>query len=165
MTEKEQKELDPREDLFCSNYTAVGTETFNHKEKSALAAGYAEASAGNQATKLLRRPEIQQRLDELKAENRKRNNVSTDSVVENLTHDRDMARAKGDWQAAIRADELIGKTLGCFTDVQVIDEPERRELSEREAEEVTQLAKIRLQQKYGLQERAHTPVSAEKKVG
>jgi hypothetical protein len=76
-----------------------------------------------------------------------------------------MARAKGDWQAAIRADELIGKTLGCFTDVQVIDEPERRELSEREAEEVTQLAKIRLQQKYGLQERAHTPVSAEKKVG
>jgi len=119
-TDKMTERLDPREDLFCSNYTALGTETFNHKEKSALAARYAEASAKNQATKLLRRPEIQQRIDELKAENRKRNNVSTDSVVENLTHDRDMARAKGDWQAAIRADELIGKTLGCFVNRQEI---------------------------------------------
>jgi phage terminase small subunit len=130
----EPKTLEPREDLFCSNYTAIGTETFSHKERSAVSAGYSEKSAGNAATALLRRPEIQQRIDELKAENRRRNNVSTDSVVENLTHDRDMARAKGDWAAAIRADELIGKTLGCFTDVQVLDEPARRELDAQETE-------------------------------
>jgi len=160
------KELDPREDLFCSNYTAVGTETFNHKEKSGIAAGYAEASAKNQATKLLKRPEIQQRIDELKAENRQRNNVSTDSVVENLTHDRDMARAKGDWQAAIRADELIGKTLGCFVDKQEITDTQcQRELDEKASQEAVELSRLRLASKYGLTEMPAKPVSAEKKVG
>ena len=144
------KALEPREDLFCSNYTAIGAETFNHKEKSAVGAGFSEASAGNKATALLRRPEIQRRLEELKAENRQRNNVSTDSVVENLTHDRDMARAKGDWAAAIRADELIGKTLGVFTDVQMITEPAKRELDEQEQAEATELARLRLASKYGL---------------
>ena len=142
---KPKKPLDPRADLFCSCYTAVGTPTFNHKEASAVAAGFSEASARNQATRLLRKPAIQQRLDELKAANRERNNVSVDSVVENLTHDRDMARAKGDWSAAIRADELLGKVLGCFTDRQELVAPERQvELDERERAECLALAAIRL---------------------
>lgn len=143
---KPKKPLDPRADLFCSCYTAVGMPTFNHKEASAVAAGFSEASARNQATKLLRKPAIQQRLDELKAANRQRNNVSVDSVVENLTHDRDMARAKGDWSAAIRADELLGKVLGCFTDRQQfgVDPAKQPELDERERAEGLALAAIRL---------------------
>jgi hypothetical protein len=149
--------LNPKEDLFCSNYTAIGEPTFSHKERSAVAAGYSEKCAGNAATALLRRPEIQRRLDELKAENRQRNNVSTDSVVENLTHDRDMARAKGDWAAAIRADELIGKTLGVFVDKQEITEPERRDLDAAEKAEASELARLRLASKYGLTERASPP--------
>jgi phage terminase small subunit len=142
---KKTKPLDPRADLFCSCYTAVGTPTFNHKEASAVAAGFSEASARNQATRLLRKPAIQRRIDELKAANRQRNNVSVDSVVENLTHDRDMARAKGDWSAAIRADELLGKVLGCFTDRQELVAPERQQdLDERERAECLALAAIRL---------------------
>jgi hypothetical protein len=142
---KTTKQIDPRSDLFCSCYTAVGAPTFNHKEASAIAAGFSEASARNRATALLRLPVIQQRINELKEANRERNNVTVDSVIENLTHDRDSARAKGDWSASIRADELLGKMLGCFTERTELVSPERRRvLDEREQAECRAIALIRL---------------------
>jgi len=163
---KKTKPLDPRADLFCSCYTAVGTPTFNHKEASAVAAGFSQASARNQATKLLKQPAIQQRLDELKAANRQRNNVSVDSVVENLTHDRDSARAKGDWQAAIRADELLGKIVGCFVDRQSFETPEHRiELDERERQEALAIAAIRLRMLTGGEDAAVKMIAGERLDG
>lgn len=143
---KKTKEFDPRSDLFCSNYTAVGTPTFGHKERSAVDAGFSEKSARNRATALLRRPVIQQRISELQAANRQRNNVSVDSVILNLTHDRDSARAKGDWQAAIRADELLGKIVGCFAErVQFVAPEIQRELDASERAGLCAIARIRLE--------------------
>jgi phage terminase small subunit len=144
------KELDPREDLFCSHYVAIGEPTFSHKKLSAEAAGFAEPSAANQATKLLRRPDIQQRIRELHTANMQRNMITVDKVLADLEHDKLIAREKGDIASAIRADELQGKYLALFTDRQVIDEPARRELDEEEAAEAVELARLRLASKYGL---------------
>jgi phage terminase small subunit len=144
------KKLDPREETFCSCYVAIGEPTFSHKKASAEAAGFAEPSAANQATKLLQRPEIQQRIRELHTANMQRNMITVDKVLADLEHDKLTARAKGDIASAIRADELQGKYLALFTDRQEITEPARRELDEQEQAECVALAHLRLSQKYGL---------------
>jgi hypothetical protein len=144
------KALDPREETFCSCYVAIGELTFSHKKLSAEAAGFAEPSAANQATKLLRRPDIQERIRELHAANMQRNMITVDKVLADLEHDKLMAREKGDIASAIRADELQGKYLALFVDRTEFDEPARRELDAKEQEEVIELAKLRLAQKYNL---------------
>jgi phage terminase small subunit len=106
----------PKQDRFCVLYTTIGAETFGNGTKSAIAAGYSEKSAYSQACNLLKNPKIQQRIRELHKENMRRNNVTTDSVLANIEHDRMLARQKGDISSAIRADELQGKYLAMFTD-------------------------------------------------
>jgi hypothetical protein len=155
------KALDPREETFCSCYVAIGEPTFSHKKASAEAAGFAEPSAANQATKLLRRLDIQERIRELHAANMQRNMITVDKVLADLEHDKLMAREKGDIASAIRADELQGKYLALFVDRQEITESGRRELSEKEAVEVEELARLRLASKYGLTEMPAKVVAAE----
>jgi|WetSurMetagenome_2_1015567.scaffolds.fasta_scaffold217518_2 hypothetical protein len=106
--------LSPREELFCSNFCSVGSDTFSQKEKSAIQAGYSKGSAKNIATKLLKRPDIVERIQELHSQNMSRNNINVDSVLANISHDRELARAKGDFSSALRADELLGKYLSLF---------------------------------------------------
>ena len=148
---KTEKTLDPREELFCSNYTSIGTPTFSRKEASALAAGFSEKSARNTATDLLRKPEVQQRIAELNAENLSRNGITVDSVLANLEHDRVLAREKGDVASAIRATELTGKFLAMFVDRQQVDEqtPERAKLTEEEAAALRRAANIRVMESVG----------------
>lgn len=144
---KTEKVLSPQVELFCSNYVAIGSPTFNHKEKSALAAKYAESSARNSATALLRSPEVQQRIRELNTENLARNNTTIDSVLTNLQHDRQLARDKGDVASAVRVDEIEAKFMGMLIDRGMTLEPEKiKELSEKEVEECQRIANIRLRQ-------------------
>jgi hypothetical protein len=159
------KELDPREDLFCSNYTAVGTETFNHKEKSAVAAGYSEKSAGNAATALLKRPEIWQRITELHEQNMKQNALTVASVIADIRHDRDAARAAGKTADALMGDKLLGQTLALFVDRQQVDEPKLRELTEQEAEDAREFTHWCLAKKYGLHTAVVKPAETQVKVG
>ena len=49
-----EKSLTPRQDSFCVHYTTIGSETYSHGTKAALAAGYSESSAHVTATKLLK---------------------------------------------------------------------------------------------------------------
>jgi hypothetical protein len=156
------KALEPREDLFCSHYVAIGEPTFSHKKASAEAAGFAEPSAANQATKLLRRPDIQERIRELHTANMQRNMITVDKVLADLEHDKLIAREKGDIASAIRADELQGKYLALFADRQIVDEPARRELDEAEEAEAVALSHLRLKMKYGL---IDGPPAAAKVVG
>jgi phage terminase small subunit len=134
MKKKRHNKLNPQEELFCSHYTALGASTFNRKEASAIAAGYSEKSARNAATGLLRRPEIMERIRELHAENLERNQITVDSVYQNILHDRELARARGDISSAIRCDELLGKSLLLFADRHVITGPQDA-LQEMDADE------------------------------
>ena len=151
MTETtEPKVLNPKVDAFCVFCTTIGEPTFAHAAKSAIAAGYSEASARNTATDLLKKPDVQQRIRELHTANMQRNMITVDKVLADLEHDKLIAREKGDIASAIRADELQGKYLALFTERQVIEEPARRELDAAEEAEAVELAHLRLASKYGL---------------
>jgi phage terminase small subunit len=160
----ETKVLNPKVESFCVFYTTIGEPTFAHAGKSAIAAGYSEASARNTATDLLKKPDVQQRIRELHTANMTRNNITVDKVLA------DLEQEKGDIASAVRADEIQGKWLAMWIDRQEITEPERRQMDEHEAEEIRVLAALRLRSKYNLPEREHihTPILAattEKKVG
>lgn len=65
-------ELSPKEELFCSFYALLDSPTFNKKGKSAIAAGYTGAGAGNAATALIRKEKIQNKISEINIENAKK---------------------------------------------------------------------------------------------
>lgn len=80
-------------------------------------AGYAKKCAQSAGSRLLRDPRMQAFLKELGIEIAERTGITTDLVVKNLIQDRKDARAAGQYGPAVRADELLGKTFGMFTDV------------------------------------------------
>ncbi len=80
-------------------------------------AGYAKKCAQSAGSRLLRDPRMQAFLVELGIEIAERAGITTDLVVKNLIQDRKDARAAGQYGPAVRADELLGKTFGMFTDV------------------------------------------------
>ncbi len=80
-------------------------------------AGYAKKCAQSAVSRLLRDPRMQAFLVELGIEIAERTGITTDLVVKNLIQDRKDARAAGQYGPAVRADELLGKTFGMFTDV------------------------------------------------
>jgi phage terminase small subunit len=84
--------LTSKQDSFCVHYTTIGAETFGNGTKSAVAAKYSEKSAYSRACDLLKNPKIQQRIKELHAENRSRNNITVDKVLADLEHDKLIAR-------------------------------------------------------------------------
>jgi phage terminase small subunit len=108
--------LKPRQDSFCVHYTTIGSETYSHGTKAALAAGYSESSAHVTATKLLKREPIQNRITELQAENMRRNLITVDKVLADLEHDKLLARERHQYSVAKSCTELQGKYLAMFTD-------------------------------------------------
>jgi len=139
MNELQKKTLNPKEQLFCSNYCAIGTPTFCRTEKSAIAAGYSEKSARNSATALLKRPEIQERISELNKENLSRNNVTVDKVLTDLEHTRLLAIEKGELSTATRCSELQGKYLVMFSDKHVFSPSEQQQLTAEQREKALEL--------------------------
>lgn len=160
----ETKVLNPKVDAFCVHYTTIGEPTFAHAAKSAIAAGYSEASGRNVATDLLKKPDVQQRIRELHTANMARNNITVDKVLADLEHDKLLAREKGDIATAVRADEIQGKYLAMWIDKQIIDEPAARALDEHEVAEASELARLRLSEKYGLRLKTQTPIPEKKET-
>ncbi len=80
-------------------------------------AGYSKNGAQSGGSRLLRDPRIQAYIEELEAEATERAGLTVDGVLKNLREDRDAARKAGQFGPAVRADELMGKYLAMFTDV------------------------------------------------
>ncbi len=80
-------------------------------------AGYSEKSAQSAGSRLLRDPRMKAYIEELGVEAAERADLTIDSVLKNLREDRKAARAAGQYGPAVRADELLGKYLAMFTDV------------------------------------------------
>ena len=80
-------------------------------------AGYGEKSAQSAGSRLLRDPRMKAFIAELGIEAAERADLTVDSVLKNLREDRKAARAAGQYGPAVRADELLGKYLAMFTDV------------------------------------------------
>lgn len=103
--------LNAKEDRFAREYV-VDLE----KKNAAIRAGYSERTAGAQATVLLSRPRIIDRIAELQAALAGRMDLTADGVVEQLMKDHKLAQEAGHHSAAVRATELLGKRLGLWID-------------------------------------------------
>ena len=82
--------------------------------QAAIRAGYSERSAYSQAHELLKKPEIQEAIKELEDAAAARAAITVDKIVERLNRIAENPHAKD--ADRIRADELLGKYLGMFTD-------------------------------------------------
>ena len=80
-------------------------------------AGYSKNGAQSGGSRLLRDPRMQAFIEELGVEAAERADLTVDGVLKNLREDRKAARAAGQYGPAVRADELMGKYLAMFTDV------------------------------------------------
>jgi phage terminase small subunit len=95
-------QLKERQEKFCQAYLISRNATSAAKE-----AGYSERSAYNQGYELLKRPEIQRRLEELEEE------YSTDvDVVSELEKQYEQAKTNGNGQTALKALELLSRVRG-----------------------------------------------------
>ncbi len=65
----------------------------------------------------MRDPRMKAYTEELGVEAAERAGLTVDGVLKNLREDRKAARAAGQYGPAVRADELMGKYLAMFTDV------------------------------------------------
>lgn len=63
MAAKDAKKLTPKQEKFCTEYMLTGDAS-----KAARAAGYSAKTAGNIGYENLKKPEIRQRLDDMRAE-------------------------------------------------------------------------------------------------
>ena len=111
--------LNQQQDTFCIHYTTIGSETYGHGTKSAKEAGYSEKTAYSQATRLLKKAEIQQRLSDIHAENMQRNYLIVEKVLDDLEHEKILARQAGQHSVVTKCCELQGKYLAMFTDKSV----------------------------------------------
>lgn len=145
------KTLTPKQDSFCVHYTTIGAETFSNGTKSAIAAGYSEKGAYVRGSELLRNRKVLERISELHTENMQRNMITVDKVLADLEHDKLMARKAGQYAVAKECSVAQGKYLAMFTDnTNVTDTIRQRELDAEEQAEASELARIRLSEKYRL---------------
>jgi phage terminase small subunit len=128
--------LKPRQDSFCVHYTTIGSETYSHGTKAALAAGYSESSAHVTATTLLKQEAIRNRIIELQAENMKRNLITIDKVLADLEHDKIMARKHNQYSVSKGCTELQGKYLAMFTDKLKTETTEIRKYTREELKQL-----------------------------
>jgi len=106
MTENSER-WSPKMEAFCQEYIV----DFNGTA-AAKRAGYADKGAGVQATRLLKKDNIDSRIEELLEDRRNRMRVTTDFVIGTLAQ---MARNERMSENARRGClELLGKYLGLF---------------------------------------------------
>tara|TARA_R110000803_G_scaffold57718_1_gene115752 strand:- start:1409 stop:1867 length:459 start_codon:yes stop_codon:yes gene_type:complete len=94
--------LKDKHEKFCAAYVIGRNATAAAKE-----AGYSEKSAYNQGYELLKRPDIQERLEELETE------YNTDvDVVSELEKQYEQAKINGNGATALKALELLSRVRG-----------------------------------------------------
>jgi hypothetical protein len=106
------------------------------------------------ATKLLKHPQVEQRLQELRAMALTRHQITVDTLLAQLAEDRALAQATGQSGAAVAATMAMGKLLGLVVErtergapgdfqnlqsAQEVIEAIRRELGDRAADALAQL--------------------------
>lgn len=93
---------------FAAEYIRHG----GNGTRAALAAGYAQSSAHVRASELVRHRKVKKQLDKLA----RRHEITADRVLTRLDNLSAAAEESGNYPAAVRAEELIGKSLGMWVD-------------------------------------------------
>lgn len=129
--------LTHKEARFIPEYLVDG-----NAARAALAAGYSERSAGRIGSQLLGKPHIKAEIKKALMAQEKRTLIKADQVLLDINAIADQARKAGEFSAAIRGKELLGKHYKLFTDQLEVKDTTPR--AERLAK-----ARERLQQKQG----------------
>lgn len=103
--------LTVKEFNFCNEYL----KDFNAK-RSLLAAGYTENTAAKKAREVKDRPHITRYLDHLQKARGKRTRIDQDEVLYRLNRIATKAEKDDDYGPALRALELMGKTMTMFSE-------------------------------------------------
>jgi hypothetical protein len=106
------RKLSRRERAFVANvHVGMG------KGEAALAAGYPEASAKVRAVELMDDPSVQLMLQQLAGSSiPEAEAITKEYVLERIRFTGEVALLRGQLASALRAWELLGKTLALFTD-------------------------------------------------
>jgi len=149
--------LTPKQEAFCVAYTTIGGEGFGNGGKSAIIAGYSENGAYARASELLTMDKIRKRINELYKQNLEQNNVTSNSVLANIRHDRILARNSGQISSAVRCDELEGKFLAMFTDNINQNQPQQpRSIPKDEEKELKKYAAFLLRKRQQKKDQSDT---------
>jgi len=101
-------DLSIREAAFAAQYVAK----HGNGTQAAIAAGYAPSAAHVAASRLIRRGKVKRRIDRLT----RKHEITADRVLARLDNLSAKAEESGNYPAAVRAEELIGKSLGMWVD-------------------------------------------------
>lgn len=101
-------ELTLKQRAFASQYVRHN----GNATKAALAAGYSPSGAHVEASRLLRKPKIKRQIDKLT----RKYDITPERVLTRLDNLSLKAQEAGNYPAAVRAEELIGKSLGMWVD-------------------------------------------------
>ena len=84
--------------------------------RAAIRAGYGEQHAKKNAWTIIRNPAVASRISDLKADQTKRTKIEADDILRRLVRIAEKTEQEGDYQAAIRSLELLGKHQAMWTD-------------------------------------------------
>lgn len=101
-------DLSIREAAFAAQYVAK----HGNGTQAAIAAGYAPSAAHVAASRLIRRGKVKRQIDRLT----RKHEITADRVLTRLDNLSAKAEERGNFPAAVRAEELIGKSLGMWVD-------------------------------------------------
>ena len=103
--------LTPKREAFCQQYVVDHNAT-----QAAIRAGYSDATAQQQGSRLLLDVVVQARIAALQAEVAERNEVTVDSIVAELEEARNQAITTGQSSAAVQASMGKAKVCGLLVD-------------------------------------------------
>ena len=104
-------ELTPRQHSFAQAYAACG-----NASEAARKSGYSLKTAASQGARLLKNVHVSARITQLQGAAAERAEIEIDDVIDMLLQSYKDAKAAGQHGPAVRAIELLGKTLRMFTD-------------------------------------------------
>jgi phage terminase small subunit len=105
---------------------------------AAIRAGYSEQTARKVGYQLLMKPHIAAKIDELQGERIKRTKIDSDEILRRLMRIADRTEQDGDYNAALRSLELLGKNLAMWTDKNISEVTYKNPFSSGQDEEAIQ---------------------------
>jgi phage terminase small subunit len=89
--------------------------------QAAIRAGYSRKTARQQGDRLLTNVDIARAIQPAVDERKERTSIKADDVLKSIERLAIAAEAAGNWNAALRGQELLGKHLKLFTDMVKVD--------------------------------------------
>lgn len=140
------QQLTAMQEKFAVAYASPNSATYGNAKKSCVVAGYSEKAAGVVGSQLAKKAHVAARISEIRKSNDAAELAQTQFTADwcRAEHWRlaKEAEASGNYAAATRNIELIGRTYGIYQDGVSVDIARVKEFSVTEAAEAKRLAAL-----------------------